>query len=288
MKISRFEDPAGFKKEIEEFLVQHEAENNLPLGILNGLIAGEFLENPPYLGYIDQKAQPQIAAICTPPFPVILSYQDPAPARAVQEMLLEDLIDFLGENFTGITGDKMLVESMKNAWERSSRKIARLNMSMRIYKLVDVIPPTAVPGRARPAREDDRASMKDFYAGFSRDAMDEEPDPDRVDQQVDKYLTMDPSHRGLWFWEDGGKLVSMAGYAGPTPNGIRIGAVYTPPDQRRKGYASAVTAAVSQHLLDQGYQFCFLFTDLLNPISNHIYQQIGYKPVSDVARYDFV
>ena len=88
-------------------------------------------------------------------------------------------------------------------------------------------------------------------------------------------------------WEKKGIPVSMAGYAGPTPNGIRIGAVYTPPEQRKKGYASAVTGGLSQHMLDLGYRFCFLFTDLLNPTSNHIYQQIGYKPVCDVDRYVF-
>ena len=88
-------------------------------------------------------------------------------------------------------------------------------------------------------------------------------------------------------WEADGKPVSMAGYSGPTPNGIRIGAVYTPKDQRRKGYASACTAGLSQHLLDLGFQFCFLFTDLLNPTSNHIYQQIGFEPVSDVDQYSF-
>jgi predicted GNAT family acetyltransferase len=80
----------------------------------------------------------------------------------------------------------------------------------------------------------------------------------------------------------------MAGYAGPTPNGIRIGAVYTPPAQRKNGYASALTARLSQHLLDEGYGFCFLFADLLNPTSNHIYQKIGYKPVCDSDRYLFV
>jgi predicted GNAT family acetyltransferase len=30
-----------------------------------------------------------------------------------------------------------------------------------------------------------------------------------------------------------------------------------------------------------------LFADLDNPTSNHIYQQIGYQPVADVAIYTF-
>ena len=89
-------------------------------------------------------------------------------------------------------------------------------------------------------------------------------------------------------WEVDNTPVSMAGYAGPTPNGIRIGAVYTPPELRNNGYASAVTAGLSQYLLDSGKDFCFLFTDLLNPTSNKIYQQIGYQPVCDVDRYLFI
>ena len=63
--------------------------------------------------------------------------------------------------------------------------------------------------------------------------------------------------------------------------------VFTPSQFRRRGYASAVTAALSQILLDAGYRFCSLFTDLANPTSNKIYQQIGYRSVCDVDAYRF-
>jgi hypothetical protein len=72
------------------------------------------------------------------------------------------------------------------------------------------------------------------------------------------------------------------------PNGIRIGPVYTPPELRRRGYASAVTAATSQAELDKGRRFIFLFTDLANPTANKIYQAIGYEPVIDVDQLTFV
>ena len=80
----------------------------------------------------------------------------------------------------------------------------------------------------------------------------------------------------------------MTGFSGPTPNGIRIGAVFTPPDLRRRGYASACVAAVSQSVLDAGRKFCFLYADIANPTSNHIYQEIGYQPVCDgeVLRFE--
>lgn len=87
-------------------------------------------------------------------------------------------------------------------------------------------------------------------------------------------------------WDDG-QPVSLAGYSGPTPHGIRVGPVYTPPAQRGKGYASACVAALSRLLLDGGRAYCFLFTDMGNPTSNPIYQAIGYRPVCDVDEYRF-
>ena len=91
---------------------------------------------------------------------------------------------------------------------------------------------------------------------------------------------------GLVIWEHDGP-VSLAGYAGPTPNGIRVGPVYTPPHLRGHGYASALTAALTGRLLDEGRRYCFLFTDLANPTSNSIYQRIGYRRVGDVSRWAF-
>jgi predicted GNAT family acetyltransferase len=108
-----------------------------------------------------------------------------------------------------------------------------------------------------------------------------------AERTVDARLgTEDPQSRGLYFWVDGAP-VSMAGYTGPTPHGIRVGPVYTPPELRGRGYASALVAQMSQALLDGGRSFCFLFTNLANPTANHIYEQIGYEPVVDMDVYTF-
>ena len=93
--------------------------------------------------------------------------------------------------------------------------------------------------------------------------------------------------RQLYVWETDGKPVSFLGVSGGTPHGIRIGPVYTPPEQRGHGYASNLTAAISQNLLDSGREFVFLFTNLANRTSNKIYQAIGYRPITDVDAYAF-
>ncbi len=68
---------------------------------------------------------------------------------------------------------------------------------------------------------------------------------------------------------------------------MRVGPVYTPPELRGRGYASAITAAATQRILASGRRFCFLYTDLANPTSNSIYQQIGYRPVTDITIWRF-
>jgi hypothetical protein len=258
------------------------------LGILANIIAGEFSEKQPYLAIFEDNGQVQAISLCTPPWPVLVSYENPPPEKRILKAMLADMSETLSDDFTGVSGNREFITSLVSQWEEDSGIEALLKMAMRIYKLEAVQPVSGVPGRIRQAEKGDRELLEEWFAGFHRDAMREEPDMVHVGNSVTNYLTADPWIRGLMLWEFEGQPVSMAGYAGPTPNGIRIGAVYTPPDLRRKGYASAVTAGLSQHLLDQGYKFCFLFTDLLNPTSNHIYQQVGYRAICDADRYLFV
>jgi len=94
------------------------------------------------------------------------------------------------------------------------------------------------------------------------------------------------SSGGFALWEDG-EVVSLSGFGGETPHGIRIGPVYTPPRLRRRGYASALVAQLSRQLLDEGRDYCFLYTDLANPTSNRIYMDVGYELVCESADYVF-
>jgi predicted GNAT family acetyltransferase len=73
----------------------------------------------------------------------------------------------------------------------------------------------------------------------------------------------------------------MAGTQRSVAGVVRLGPVYTPPAERRRGFGGAVTAAVSQAALVAGATDVVLFTDLANPTSNALYQRLGYRPVED-------
>ncbi len=81
--------------------------------------------------------------------------------------------------------------------------------------------------------------------------------------------------------------VTVVGAGGDTPNGIRIGPVYTPPAYRGRGYASNLTAAGQPGAAGRGATFCFLYTNLANGTANRIYQAIGYEPVTDAVMIRF-
>src|SRR2546421_9200364 len=91
----------------------------------------------------------------------------------------------------------------------------------------------------------------------------------------------------MWLWDIDGRVVSLSGVSGPTPHGIRVAPVYTPPELRGRGYAGNLVAAASQAQLDAGRRFVFLFTDLANPTSNHVYRAIGYEPGTNVDQWVF-
>jgi predicted GNAT family acetyltransferase len=170
------------------------------------------------------------------------------------------------------------------AWFAEAWGEARLELAQRAFRADHVNAPSGVPGRMRDYVRADRELAARWMDAFAEEALPEPP-PGTSEEFVDR-READPD-AGLVLWEDEGRTVSMAGFGGRTPNGTRIGPVYTPPELRGRGYASALTAAVTQRLLDSGLRFCFLFTDLANPTSNSIYQRIGYEPVGDVDQWTF-
>ena len=79
----------------------------------------------------------------------------------------------------------------------------------------------------------------------------------------------------------------MVGTGPPVAGVVRVGPVYTPPKGRRRGYATALVADVSQRALAAVTAKCMLYTDLANATSNSIYQAVGYRRSSDAQEYAF-
>ncbi len=214
----------------------------------------------------------------TPPHNLILSWTaDDSTIYAIADELHTKGVAIPGVNSSAEVARKFALK-----WSELTGYSSRIQMSQRIYQLRRVIEEVRAEGRLREPNPSDDALMRKWRAAFSVDA--EGMDAEEAEKSAALPL---PQSRHLVLWEVDGIPVSMAGFAGPTPNGIRVAWVYTPPEKRGKGFAGACVAALSQKLLDDGRKFCFLYTDLANPTSNHVYQKIGYESVADATVYSF-
>ncbi|MGA7304725.1 MAG: GNAT family N-acetyltransferase, partial [Rhodothermales bacterium] len=192
-----------------------------------------------------------------------------------------DVVTEAYDGLPGVLGPREEARYFSRIWCGPRALSFRPAMDQRIYKLDQLTEPDPWPdGIMRPALEVDKPLILDWLRRF----FEETHMPVSNAQDVTDRLVPEGS---MFLWDVGGTAVSMAGVTGRTPNGVRIGFVYTPVEERQKGYGTAITAALTKSVLDQGKKFCFLFTDASNPTSNSIYRALGYHPVADVVDYQF-
>jgi predicted GNAT family acetyltransferase len=281
MDVERLKDADEFLARAGEFLLAREAVHNLPLGLCSGLRKRPLMfGEEPYFAVALDGGRVVAATMRTPPHNLILTEVDDPGAL---EPLAEDAHSAFG-SLPGVGGPREPVGRFAEIWQARTGAQAEISMRLRIYEAEETRPPEGVPGRMRPYEDRDRELVIAWMDAFVDEAMTEPP-PDTSEEWLERRL--DNRDSGILIWEVDGEAVSMGGYGGTTPNGNRIGPIYTPPELRRRGYASALTAELTQMILDRGRRFCFLFTDLANPTSNSIYQQIGYRPVADADQWKF-
>jgi uncharacterized protein len=280
MEVVRLDDAAAFLAEAEPLLLADEARHNLILGIAGTIRDAPDLYPLRSLWLVREDGEVVAAALRTPPYNVILAKPRSSAALAA---LVEAVA---AEEIPGVVGTEPEIHEFAELWSQHNGVPGRVNMRQGVYALdqVELVP--NVPGSARVATDDDRELALHWWIAFGEEVLHEGgPGRERAEASVDHKLSSPTG--GLLLWEDGGEPVSLAGWGGPTPNGIRIGPVYTPPALRGRGYATAVTAELSQRQLDGGRSFCFLYTDLANPTSNAIYERIGYRRVAEAAEVVF-
>ena len=275
MKVHRFSDPAKFLERTRSFLEVREAENNLVLGIAAWLAAHpNRIETPPYFVALEENQGVQAVAMLTPPHQLVLTRANSeALAAIVDHLLLEGVIP------PGVNGPSQTSRAFAELWAQETGHKFKLHRSLRIYELTRVIPPTHVNGQIRLVSNSDATPLVRWIGGFRVEIGEAEGQAEA--SEIFERMVGD---KRLYVWEDE-ELRSMAAWSAPTAHGVRISLVYTPPEFRGRGYASACVAALSKAMLDSGRKFCCLFTDLSNQTSNRIYQSIGYSPVCDFTEY---
>ena len=273
-----------------EFLRAEAARNSVVLTVtenlrLNAAAHAESGPGGPMFGWWRPPAVPGrkdqgplgAAFMHTPEFPAMLSHMSGQAAAELAGVLAD-----AGHRVPGINASQEVADAFAAAWRDRTGDAVTVHRQMRLFRLGELIRPVPGPeGSARLAAERDRDLLAEWFDAFAREV----GDPPRSDNRaaIDDRL----GYGGITLWQVGGVPVSIAGLTRVVAGMVRVGSVYTPPAQRGRGYAGAVTAAVSQSALDAGVREVVLYTDLANPTSNALYQRLGYRPVGDFVELSF-
>ena len=272
--LHRFTETADFLAQAGPFLRAAEAENVLMLGICGPGEPGRF-DDSCYLATVEDD---QIVVACglrTPPYGAVLTRAD----RGALELLATDLAGTY-DDLPAAAGPEPAIGVFAELWSARTGATACVGTRMRVMQARHVLKPALPSGTFRAATEADLPTASRWAAAFIDEVgLEEASDPSDIAREQIR-------EGSLFVWEDT-QPVSMAAWAGRTGQTVRVNSVYTPPERRRRGYASACVASLTQRLLDEGLASCCLYTDLANPTSNKIYLAIGYRPVCDVTEYRF-
>ena len=272
--IVRYEDPHALLADAQEHLLEHEALNNIFFGVLReaGDRPDAFPGDNVFLGATEGDEIVGLG-MRTPPYPLAFSHGTTADAAAQMAQMA------CGDDTFDVRTHRGRIPAIRSALEECGFGSIEEIEGQGIYELREVTPPRRPSGAMRLATSEDLALATDWAAAFSDDVDHAVPGEPRARAQ--RLVRRNIDSASLHMWEVDGEVRSMAAARGPTPHGIRISLVYTPPEHRGNGYASALVAELSQHLLDRGRDFVFLFTDLANPTSNHIYREVGFRKVGE-------
>jgi GNAT superfamily N-acetyltransferase len=276
LEVKRHVDAAAFLTRAERWLLADEAEHNLLLGIAHAVARGRAdYQSPLCFVTVEENGEIVGCAYRTPPFKLGLTRM---PLDAVP--LLVRTIEKVYDELPAVLGPEREAKAFAIAWGDRRGVRHQAGMRQRIYQMDSVVQAARpIPGELVVATPEHTDLVTEWINEFSREA--------GVNEVRARYIAESRiAEKMLFLWQDG-EPVSLAGWSALSPNGMRIGPVYTPPQHRGHGYGSAVTAGASQKAFDSGIRFCFLYTDLSNATSNSIYRRIGYRPVCDVIDWTF-
>ncbi|NQT86538.1 hypothetical protein HQ560_07230 [bacterium] len=277
MTLTQHNSATAFLDAARATLEAAEAANNLMLGIATWLAkATDPPERPPYMATVRDRAL-RVAALMTPPHRLILGGGHDGPAL---DAVIHDLLDG-GRPVPGVVGPENLSKAFAAHWGHHTGSRCSEAMHLRIYRLTEAALAPPAEGTLRRADPGDTDTVGHWIHRFNHDIRETIPPDDPRAMAESRIAAGD-----IYLWDHHGP-VAMAATARKTRHGVTLNLVYTPPELRGKAYATSCVTQLCRQLLADEWRFCCLFADLANPVSNHIYRKIGFRPVCDFVEFDF-
>jgi uncharacterized protein len=269
MRLKIVENVGEFAPLASKWLQESEGVNAVALGVMKNMLSDNPRYDKAYWGVIFDGERVVGTGIMTPPYPLNIN--------AVSIEAVPHFVDMAKqiERPSSVLGPGQFAKKFSDTWCETSAAEVSNSEAQAIHRLDEVCHQEAT-GELITASSHHQELLDKWGIGFCNDCGMEEDIPTVTDHNS---RAIAEGSRYLLLVD--GEPVSMAGKARETENGGTINWVYTPPEFRKKGYASEIVAKLSQKILDSGKKHVFLYTQLDNPTSNKIYREVGFRVISD-------
>jgi len=199
--------------------------------------------------------------------------------RAAAVAAADAIVDS-GVALPGIQGEVPTSSAFADRWAQRCGTRARALQGTRLYRLGagELTAEGTGPGRTRLATANDLDLVIEWMDAFADELAQQRLMPRTIEQRVEA--------REVSVYEVAGRTVCLVAQTPVVEATVRIAPVYTPPSERRHGFARSCVGDVSRTIIEAGHT-CVLFADAANATSNHLYRSLGYRVIGEVMRYEF-
>lgn len=267
-------DPGEYLNRVGDFLRGLPVEHSVLLSNAARRAQREQINEADLWLWVEAGNEVVAAAQHTPPHGAYLSTGPSEAMRLLAQMLWEQR-----PWLPGVAGPAPSPEDFADEWANLGGPPAVLESREGTYIASQVHAPTDVLGALRIAEPRDADLLHGWAAQFMAETELTTSDEDLIGPRMEAGR--------MFVWEVNEQAVSMAAITEAHGGVSRVHLVFTPPQNRRQGFASACVAAITTRELANPGRLCMLYTDLENPTSNKIYQEVGYRRVGDTVQSRF-
>lgn len=185
----------------------------------------------------------------------------------------------------GINANEFICEIFLANYNRKDGKQLKKILAMDIMEIRTLKDISLACGTFRLAKKEEALLIANWKKFFEKEALGIETKEEEEIKDVENSIEKE---RVYVFCNQEDTLVSMAFFARELLHGGVINYVFTPVEYRGKKYAQTNIYYLSKEILEKGYQFVSLFVDKTNPISNQVYQKVGYNIIEENYSYEIV
>lgn len=279
MEMIIYSDSAVFLEKVSTLLYKNEDIHSLFLGVLGQIHANQYEDY--FLALAETDDEIVAACLMTPPHALQLVVFHPFPE--IEQKIVGHLQN-LGIEVSGIVGEQTTSRLFAEAWTERTGERVKILMDQGLYRIDAVTKGLQKSlGSWRIASKKDAVVLEEWYRLFEEETGIGRSAQTQISHKIAGFL----ERKEVYVWEVDEQVVSCMQKKRPSKNGITVSFVFTPNAQRRNGYAQTLVAEVTDELLLE-YDFVMLYTDLSNPTSNKIYQEIGYEQIANPVHLVFV